>query len=64
MLKIICIIVFGFIISMFITYFIAVRTSSLKKMSDEDILENIDKKLNYSEPYIIKSGTDEWDEPR
>ena len=42
MLKIICIIVFGFIISMFITYFIAVRTSSLKKMSDEDILEIID----------------------
>ncbi len=42
---------------MMITYYIAVRTSKLKMMTDEDILQNIDKKLEIRSVYGVKAGS-------
>lgn len=54
MIEILSYIIFGLIISMLITYFIAIHTSMLKKMSDEDILNNVDRNLNITDIYSSK----------
>ena len=56
-MEIACYIVFGLIISMVIMYFIAISTSKLKRMSDEDILKNTYINVNAKDIYHVRNGS-------